>query len=76
MTDDLSLTSTDDLLDELISRFDHVCFVGSIDRTDAEHLVLRRWDGNAHTIIGLSEDVKEFVRQDYYNNMDQEDDDD
>lgn len=55
MSADLSLVPTDDLLDALKARFDHIVFsglrVGGKERNDAEH---RLWHGHAGQCVWLA----------------------
>ncbi len=61
----LDLISTDDLLDELEGRFEHMLFYGlkeklanvGIDKAEGTY----RYSGNVDTILGLSERLKFIV---------------
>lgn len=53
--EELSLVSTDDLLTELLERFDNACFAGAKDCTDKEHASLFRWKAeNMLAAIGIT----------------------
>jgi len=56
----LEMTATDDLLDELLHRFDHAMFSGAQTPIEGENLVTRRWVGNPITCVGLAQ-VAAFV---------------
>jgi len=53
---DLSLESSNDLVDELFSRFDHIILagmrIGHPQPTQFSHAT--RWHGNGHTCIGMA----------------------
>lgn len=49
----LELTPTDDLLEELIARFDHCVFVGMKDASEVGEFVQRQWNGGIVTCAGL-----------------------
>lgn len=57
---DLSVIPTKELVDELVGRFDHSVFcgmqVGGAGPKDS--VFRRRWKGNTHTCVGLTEDMK------------------
>lgn len=55
MDDDLSLISTDDLVEELVRRFDAVVVVASQERTEGERLEYFRNHGDLHLCIGLAQ---------------------
>lgn len=69
----VNLISTDDLLDELISRFDHIAFIGVKElqiRKDKEEKRVtleftRRWSGNSLTVMGLCQDLSNGVWEDF-----------
>lgn len=55
---DLSLTDTDDLLDEVCKRFDSSAFIGLKEGvSDSENLVESRFDGDLHRVAGLCLDL-------------------
>lgn len=58
--------ATDDLLNEVLSRFDHAVFIGHQDRMKDRSRIVRRWKGNAHTISGLAHDVANVVLADMH----------
>ena len=67
MPSELEFISTDDLIDELLNRHDHGAVV--LMKTDAKpsmNLLLRRWCGNSHTIIGLMFDTSQYVMEDMH----------
>lgn len=59
MMDPLSLVATDDLLAEVIGRFDHAIFAGMrINQDGSEnHGYVRTWNGNSHACMGLAADL-------------------
>lgn len=69
-TPDLNFVSSDDLLNELLSRCDHALFTGLVVMTGEEngegvHRVMRRWVGNSHTNMGLAHDLQTRILEDY-----------
>lgn len=62
---DLSLASMEDLLKELLGRFDHAVFMGLQVPGDGHTKTCRRWIGNSHTTIGLCEDLKDSILHTY-----------
>ena len=64
---ELPLVPTDDLVEELLSRFDHAAFVGLTAMTteeseDDETVGIRRsWKGNSHTVMGLLADSERRI---------------
>ena len=59
--EDLSLISTDKLIEELLSRHEHAIFIGMKIPKDNEVILIRRWKGNTHTCMGLSMDLAHCV---------------
>jgi len=53
----LELVATDDLLDELLHRFDHAVFGGLQAKHADEQLITRRWFGSHFTCVGLAQSV-------------------
>lgn len=54
MDDELALTPTDDILDELASRFDDFAFIGrKFQGDELPYIVHRRQDGDVLAVIGL-----------------------
>jgi len=63
---DLTLESSDDLVDELFSRFDHVMLAGMRigHPKPAQFSNVTRWHGNGHTCIGMAWDIAGSIRDD------------
>jgi hypothetical protein len=60
---DLELAETDDLLNEVFSRFDHACFIGMREQEYGEktHGFIRKWKGNSHACSGLCQDLSLLI---------------
>lgn len=56
---DIKLLPTDDLINELLERFDHALFTGmQINiNSQGEHITVRKWKGNYATTAGLASQV-------------------
>lgn len=50
----LETVSTDDLLDELMSRFEHACFAGLKTPNNGQPYTHRKWVGNTFAAAGLA----------------------
>lgn len=61
---ELSLIDSDDLIEELFRRFDHAIFGGIKTFALQSNQVLRHFDGNHHTCVGLAIDVIDMIRRD------------
>ena len=68
MKTDLSFIPIEDLLEEIIQRNDHVVFMGIKcllgppgQKPTIEYR--RRWNGNAHMLCGMCEDLKLTILQ-------------
>src|SRR5690348_5687196 len=63
MPDSIELASDDELITELLGRFDHAAFTGMRIETEdvitktGGHSVLRKWKGNSYTVAGLAAHV-------------------
>ena len=58
----LPFYSTDELLEELLSRHDHAAFVGAIETTvEGDVRILRRYKGNRLYVVGLCADISALV---------------
>ena len=59
----LNLASTDELLNELFSRFDHigVCGLRVSSVKNQKMVSMRRYKGNAHTVVGLTQDLSRHI---------------
>ena len=55
--DTLELASTDELIGELFSRFDHIVAAGLLERTDEESFLVHRWEGSRFVCAGLGMEV-------------------
>lgn len=53
----ISLFSTQQLIDELLNRFDHAVFCGTKVEDRDSKVTIRRWKGHQHTCAGLAQDV-------------------
>lgn len=78
MASELELVETNDLLEELGSRFDHAVFVGRKDVWQREERVLTYWNGDMHVVIGMlahmqSSVISRLERESY---LEEGDDDD
>lgn len=60
---DLSLVSTDDMLDELKTRHDAMIFAAYQNRTDKESWYIRRWDGGNIPCLGLSRFIQKRIEE-------------
>jgi hypothetical protein len=74
----LEFIDTEELVNEVLSRFDHAGFVGLLDRTDHEYHARYRWRGNGHTIVGLASAMQRIILRDMDDETtwDERDDDD
>jgi len=55
-----ALVSTDDLIEELLGRFDHAAFIGmqcGVQHDTRNHAFYRRYVGNTMTVMGLCMDM-------------------
>ncbi len=64
---ELELVPTDDLIDELLNRHGHgvVCLL-KVDAKPDLNLILRRWKGNSHTVIGVMFDTAQCMMEDMH----------
>ena len=70
---DIKLITTDDLIKELLNRFDHAVFAGcrvkelgkGVDGTKGDIQTLRRWFGNSYTCAGLSSSLQRTILKDF-----------
>ena len=71
---DLDLISTDDLVDNLLTRFDHSAFVGmQMDHSGPEqHRYDKWWKGNSHTTIGLLVELESTILKEAQSQRDEE----
>jgi hypothetical protein len=65
VTHELELVSTDALVSELMSRFDHAVLVGLLDWDEDTQRIHRRWKGDTHTCVGLAADMERVMLVDY-----------
>lgn len=71
----LELASTDDLINELVHRFDHAVFCGLRCPIDGRFEMCRRWYGNSLTCNGLANDIGITIIDEFHKNgFDVEDD--
>lgn len=57
MIESLEHVPTEDLIQELVSRFEHSVFAGIREVAGGKNLYQRKWKGNACTVHGLANDV-------------------
>jgi hypothetical protein len=71
MMADLELVPTDDLVEELVNRCDHLALemMRVNERGEETHLYIRRWAGNSHTCIGLCWDLASKITEDLRQNQ-------
>lgn len=64
---DLSLVDTDELLAELLARFDHAVFAGLKSQIGASDRIefTREWIGNTHTCLGLTADLQARIIENF-----------
>ncbi len=66
---DLSLVPTDDLINEMLRRHDHLVMVGmKVTSAKGEFISFRRWIGNSSINIGLVETAKHLICQEEIQN--------
>lgn len=66
--DNICLVSTDDLLKELLHRFDHAVFAGvQVKGTEEVGPIdtIRRWYGNSYTCAGLCASLSTSILKDF-----------
>lgn len=63
MESDLSLVSTDDLLDALIARHDAIIFAGIQNRTTESYFYTRRWSGGNIMCLGLARFIQKRIEE-------------
>ncbi len=61
---EIALASTDDLINELLARYEHGVFCALRILTDDETTIVRRWKGNAVTCAGLGTEAAHAVLAD------------
>jgi hypothetical protein len=61
----LELATTDELINELMSRFEHAVFCGMKLPTEDWQNINRKWKGNSHTCAGLGFQVARTVLDDF-----------
>ena len=74
---EIQLAKTDDLIDEVMSRFDHSGFIGmkvlssvKCENGELQHFTARRYKGNNHAVMGLLADLSDYVLGEYINKVD------
>lgn len=60
---DLSLVTTTELLEEVSNRVDAYLFIGYQDRSSRSFALMTEFKGNSLEVIGLSEMLKDRVRE-------------
>jgi hypothetical protein len=60
---DLSLTTTSELVDELAKRVDAFLFIAYQDRSKQSYALITEFKGSALEVIGLSEMLKDRVKE-------------
>lgn len=61
----LELVATDDLVAEILGRFQHVVLCGMNIPIDGEQHVIRRWRGNSMTCSGLCQSASMDIINDW-----------
>lgn len=61
LMNDLEYASDEELIIELLSRFDHVVFGGLKLPTDVDQRMHRRWKGNSLTCAGIGAEITRAV---------------
>lgn len=56
---ELAWASTDDLLKEMMNRFEHAVFCGLKPAEDDGHPITGHWHGNAITCVGLANAISQ-----------------
>jgi hypothetical protein len=54
---DIELVATDELLKELLNRFEHAVFCGLKAQINEEQDAVGQWHGNALTCVGLAQAI-------------------
>lgn len=67
---DIEFVSTDDLITELMHRYDHTVFAAIAISTEREYKTLRRFYGNAATCNGLCSELQFLINTDTMENSD------
>lgn len=65
MEPDLSLVSTDSLIEEIINRFEHIAIVGMKPGMKDGNVTFRRWKGNSATTTGLCTEMTHVITKTY-----------
>lgn len=65
--DNIQLIPTEELLKELLNRFDHAIFMGIkvYKEQGGEITSVRRWIGNSYTCCGLCESIKRSILNEF-----------
>lgn len=62
---DINLCSTNELLEELLSRFDHCVFAALKCRDNQTLMTKRKFKGNSDTCIGLAHKIQQLIYEDW-----------
>lgn len=73
---DLEIATTDELLEELLSRVDHGLVVLKRVMTDELQHDIRRWKGNSHTVAGMALHAQIAVLDELEESYEEEDEED
>lgn len=67
MSEDLAFATNDDLITELLGRFDHAAFTGlKVTNESAQAMTVnRRWKGNSFTVAGLAAEIGQCAIDDF-----------
>ncbi len=59
---DLNFIPTDDLIDEICKRHDHIVIAGmKVCDEKGAYITVRRWQGNSFVCLGVVEVVKQMI---------------
>ena len=64
---DLNFVSTNDLVQELFSRFDSIIIHGVKENFKNKDKYIRDYKGLFSTALGLCESLKDIMKEDFYN---------
>lgn len=65
MSEELALVSSDDLINELLNRYDHAVFGAFEDLPDGKTCYISRWKGNSGTAAGLCTKIMDSIWVDH-----------
>lgn len=65
---DINLCSTNELLEELLSRFDHCIFAAMKIRDNETKITKRKYKGDVDICISLAQKIQQFVYENWQKN--------